>query len=236
VHVEEDVKGIPGLRYSWNRDESSLYLKYDRPGDAQRTVALRINDKGEVLDDEGRVVGRVIEGKKIAIDILPILPDLVKQDEPKLCPKPEKDRPGSDQGKPDDKNLARQYEDFVKLLINPPPNGPTPSGFVYYLPRPKDDPVSFDDCDRKTGTIMFEIKGENNAKMLNSRYDVIKDNSTGKLLKQSASQLEASGGRAVVYVFAEEEAALTAQKLFKRKDEGRENIIILYIPWKRKNP
>jgi hypothetical protein len=30
VHAEEDVKGIPGLRYSWNRDETSLYLNYDR--------------------------------------------------------------------------------------------------------------------------------------------------------------------------------------------------------------
>jgi hypothetical protein len=167
---------------------------------------------------------------------LPILPDLVKQDEPRLCPKPEEDRPGSDQGKRDDKNLARQYEDFVKLLINPPPDGPTPRGFVYYLPRPNGNRVTFDDCERKTGSIMFEIKGENNAKMLNSRYEIIERNSTDKLLKRSASQLEASGGRAIVYVFAEEEAALKAQKLFDRTDEGREKIIILYIPWKRKNP
>jgi hypothetical protein len=83
---------------------------------------------------------------------------------------------------------------------------------------------------------MFEIKGENNAKMLNSRYEIIETNSREKILKQSASQLEASGGRAIVYVFAEEEAALTARQLFKTTDKGRENIIILYIPWKRKNP
>ena len=151
---------------------------------------------------------------------------MLKQGEPRLCPEPEKDRPGSDQGKPYDKNPAGQYEDFVKLLINPPPNGPTPSGFVYYLPNPKANgkPVSYDDCEWKTGRIMFEIKGENNAKMLNV-----------KLLKQSASQLEASGGRALVYVFAEEEAALKAQHLFDTTDNGRENIIIVHIPWKRKN-
>ena len=135
VHVEDDVQGIPGLRYFWNRDEARLLLKYDRPGDAQRTVALRIKDN-DVLDEKGRVVGKVIGGNKIAIDTVAVLPDLVRQDEPRLCPAYEPDRPGSDQGKPYDKNRSRQYEDFVKLIINPPPNGPTPSGYAYYLPRP----------------------------------------------------------------------------------------------------
>jgi hypothetical protein len=60
VHVEENVKGIPGLRYSWNRDESTLYLKYDRPGAGQRTVALRINDKDEVIDVDGHIVAGLL--------------------------------------------------------------------------------------------------------------------------------------------------------------------------------
>src|SRR5262249_11313624 len=102
-------------------------------------------------------------------------------------------------------------------------------------PKANGKPVSYDDCEWKTGRIMFEIKGENNAKMLNSGYDVIKENSTDKLLKQSASQLEASGRRALVYVFAEEEAALKAQQLFEPTDNVCENIIIVHIPWKRKN-
>lgn len=236
VHVEDDVEGIPGLRYSWNRDEATVYLKYDRSGGAQRTVALRINDKDEVLDEKGRVVGKVIGRNKIAIDTVAVLPDLVKQDEPRLCPEPEEDKSGSDQGKEYEENFARQYEDFVKRLINPPPEPPTPSGYVYYLPRPKGNPVSFDDCERKTGRIMFEIKGENNAKMLNSGYEVIETNSTAKILKQSARQLEASGGRALVYVFAEEEAALKAWELFNTKDKGREKITVVHIPWARKNP
>ena len=167
-----------------------------------------------------------------------MLPDLVKQDEPRLCPAPKPDRPGSDQGKEYEDNPARQYEDFVKRIINPPPEGPTPSGYAYYLPNPKENGklVSYDDCEWKTGRIMFEIKGENNAKMLNSGYEAIATNSTDKILKQSASQLEASGGRAIVYVFAEEEAALKALKLFDATDEGREKITIVHIPWARKNP
>ncbi len=167
MHVEGEVPGIPGLRYSWNRDEAGLLLRYDRPGGAQRTVALRIKDD-DVLDEEGRVVGKVIGGNKIAIDTVAVLPDLMRQDEPRLCPAYEPDRPGSDQGKPYDKNRSRQYEDFVKLIINPPPNGPTPSGYAYYLPRPGGIPVSFDDCEWKTG-ILFEIKALTYAERLSSR-------------------------------------------------------------------
>jgi hypothetical protein len=72
--------------------------------------------------------------------------------------------------------------------------------------------------------------------MLNSGYEAIATNSTDKILKQSASQLEASGVRAIVYVFAEEEAALKALKLFNTKDNGRERITVVHIPWARKNP
>jgi hypothetical protein len=236
VHVKEDVEGIPGLRYSWNRDETTLYLKCDRPGDAKRTVALRINDKGEILDEKGNVVGKVIGDKKIAIDRVAVLPDLVKQDEPRLCPQPKQDGPGSDQGKEYEDNRPRQYEDFVKLIINPPPLGPTPSGYAYYLPRPKGDPVSFDDCELKSGRIVFEIKGENNAKMLSSRYDPIRENAVDKILKQSADQIEASGGRAMVWVFAEEEAAEEARRLIDTVGEGRQYIIVVHIPWVKRNP
>ena len=229
IHVEEDVEGIPGLRYSWNHDETYLYLKYDRPGSARRTVALHINDKDEVIDDEGRIVGKVIGGNKITIDRVAVLPDLVKQDEPKLCPEAKEDRPGSDQGKDYKDNRSRQYEDFVKAIINP--DSPTPSGYAYYLPRPDGKLTSFDDCDQKTGRIMFEIKALTYAERLNSRYDAIKKNSTDEILAQSARQLEASGGRPIVWVFAEEEAAKIAQKLFDSKDNGRERITIIWIPW-----
>jgi hypothetical protein len=136
VHVEGEVPEIPGLRYSWNRDEAKLFLKYDRPSGAQRSIALRIN-KNDLVDADGRVVGRTIGGNRVAIDTVAVLPDLVKQDEPRLCPAHAPDVAGSDQGKPYEENRSRQYEDFVKLLINPPPNAPTPSGFVYYLPRAK---------------------------------------------------------------------------------------------------
>ncbi len=40
---------IPGLRYSWNRDETVMHLTYDRAGGAPRTFALRIDGDGGLL-------------------------------------------------------------------------------------------------------------------------------------------------------------------------------------------
>ena len=232
VNVEEDVKGLPGWRYSWNRDETTLYLKYDHPGAPQRTVALRINDKHEVLDKEGKVVGKVIGGNKITIDTMAVLPDVVREDEPRLCPEAKEDRPGSDQGKEYSEDFARQYEDFVKLIINPLPEGPTPSGYAYYLPRPQGNPDSLDDCQFKTG-FMFEIKGETYTHLLSTSFGWKEERD---MLDQSARQIQASGGRPIIWVFAEEEAAQKMWKRFQEVDKGRENITIVYIPWVRSSP
>jgi hypothetical protein len=54
--------------------------------------------------------------------------------------------------------------------------------------------------------------------------------------KQSARQIEASGGRPIVWVFAEKEAAPAVQKLFDDADHGREKITVMHIPWVRVNP
>jgi len=167
-----------------------------------------------------------------------VLPHLVRQDEPRLCPAYEPDRPGSDRGKKYEEDRARQYEDFVKRLINPPPEGPTPSGYVYYLPNPEENgkPVSYDDCEWKTGSMMFEIKGETNAKLLTSRYDGLTVSATGKILKQSERQIAASGGRPIVWVFAEKEAAQFVLDLFDKVGRGRQFITVVHIPWTRTNP
>jgi hypothetical protein len=194
---------------------------------------LHINDKDEVLDDKGRVVGKVIGGNKITIDTVAVLPDLVKQDEPKLCPAYQPDRPGSDRGLRYEDNRARQYENFVKRIINP--EGPTPSGFAYYLPRSGGGPVSFDDCQWKTG-FMFEIKGETYTHLLTVSHSDMKKNVEAQILKQSGDQIEASGGRPIVWVFAEKEAAQMVQKLFNDVGGGRQFITVVHIPWDRRNP
>jgi hypothetical protein len=79
---------------------------------------------------------------------------------------------------------------------------------------------------------MFEIKGETYTHLLTTSFG---KNVADDMLGQSASQLAASGGRPVVWVFAEAEAAEKARKLFDTKDAGRETITVLYIPWVRSN-
>jgi hypothetical protein len=226
VRVEGEVPEIPGLRYAWNRDETLLHLTYDRGDGAQRTYALQV-DGDFIRDDDGQVVGHVIGGNRVAIDALAVLPDLVRENGPRLCPASAADVTGSDQGKPYEENRSRQYEDFVKLLINPPPTGPTPSGFVYYLPNPRGgEPVSYDDC-KWTNGILFEIKGEGLAKLTNDLPDVM----TADFVGQANRQLAASAGRPVIWIFAEKEAALFARDRFD--DNGLKQITVAYVPWIR---
>ena len=164
----------------------------------------------------------------MAIDAIAVLPDLVDQDEPRLCPSPAPDRPGSHRGKSYEDDFARQYEDFLKKLINP--DAPTPSGFVYYLPNTAQNgaPVSYDDCQKATG-FLFEFKGEEYAWLLT--VPQIRKEITDDFLRQSANQITASGGRPVVWIFAEAEAALFARELFDEIDKGREYITVGYVPW-----
>jgi hypothetical protein len=223
IEVEGDVPELPGLHYSWKRDEAQLRLTYNYPGGGQRTFAAYIDDDGNFRDDSGKIVGQVIGENKIAIYLSAVFPHLVKSDVPRLCPAYAPDVPGSDQGKPHEKNFSRQYEDFLKKLINP--DAPTPSGYVYYLPKPKDgEPVSYDDCQKKAG-ILFEYKG-NYGGLLTFESDAVDD-----FLKQSARQVAASGGRPIVWVFANKEDAVRTQELFEKAGEGRQYITIIHVPW-----
>jgi hypothetical protein len=43
-------------------------------------------------DAQGRVVGRVLSSGNVAIDAAAVSPDLVDDDEPRLCPDPVKDK------------------------------------------------------------------------------------------------------------------------------------------------
>jgi hypothetical protein len=204
-----------------------LYLTYSDANGGQRTFAAFLD--GDVFrDEQGQVIGRVIGGNNVAIDVVAALPDVVGQDEPRLCPAPAPDVAGSDQGKPYDENRARQYEDYVKTFINPPPDGPAPSGFVYYLPSSQGrDPVSYDDC-KWTNGILFEIKGEAYGKLTNDLPGVMAKD----FVDQATRQITASSGRPIVWIFAEDEVALFARKLFD-STKGLQGITVGYIPWIR---
>jgi NADPH-dependent ferric siderophore reductase len=58
---------------------------------------------------------------------------------------------------------------------------------------------------------LFEYKGEQYTWLLT--FSESKESTAQDLLEQSARQIAASGGRPIVWIFAEEEAALIARKL-----------------------
>ena len=87
IHVEGEVRGIPGLRYSWNRDEALLHFTYDAGDGEQRTFAAYV-DGDTFRDEQGRVIGRLLPDGGILIDSAVASPDLLKDDEPRLCPIP----------------------------------------------------------------------------------------------------------------------------------------------------
>jgi len=228
IHVEGEVEGVPGLRYSWNRDEAVIQFTYNAPDGTRRTfTAWRQGDK--VRDINEKVIGRVLPGDIVAFDLAAIAPDLVKQNDPKLCPEPPvPDRPGSDQGKSYEENRSRQYEDYIKKFINDPP---TPSGLVYELPKKDGEPVTYDDCQRNSG-ILIEIKGPRYAYLL--QYPEPRESIEKEFLDKAERQVAASDGRPIVWIFAEPEAAKYAQELFADpKYPELHGIVVIDKRWER---
>jgi hypothetical protein len=211
IRVEGDVPDLPGLHYAWNRDETAIHFTYDSGDGRQRTLAAQLED--DVFRDEhGNVVGRVLPGGTIAFDTAAISPDLVDDDEPKLCPAPGKDRGGSERG--------RDYEDHVKKFVNP--ENPTPRGMGYQLANPDNNGelVYYDDCQHTTG-MMVEAKGDYAGVLA---FGPGRGNVSGEWLKQSGAQIAAANGRPIRWYFAEAETAAYAKKtLCRRRGRPREH-------------
>jgi hypothetical protein len=82
--------------------------------------------------------------------------------------------------------------------------------------------------------VLFEIKGEQYAKLIN--IPQIVQSITEDFFEQSGRQIAAGGGRPIVWIFAEAEAALFARQLFDGADAGRQYITVGYVPWPRRKP
>jgi hypothetical protein len=196
IKVEGEVPEIPGLRYSWNRDETLLRLTYDDPEGGQHTFFAQL-DGDVVRDVKGRVIGRVLSGRNVAIDAAAVSPDLVDEDEPRLCPVPVKDRRTN--------KMGLEYENYIKSIVNP--ENPTLPYMGYKLPNAV-RVVSFDDCEHSTGT-MVEIK---------DGYAGFLEDDWGRaflkemFLKQAMDQVQAAGTRPVRWYFSQGQVADYAKK------------------------
>ena len=214
LRVEGEVPEIPGLRYSWNRDETLLRLTYDSPDGARQTFTAQLQED-VFRDQRGQVVGRVLPGGNIAVDPAAIFPGAANDNNPKLCPNPGPDKPGE---------LGRNYADYVKSIVNP--GYPTPRYWGYQLPNPYNfgKLVNYDDCQHSTGT-MVEAKGPGYIEPL--KYGFVQQ----EWLEESGRQVDASAGRPIRWYFAELGPAMSAWKLFRTANSGREKITIVWLPW-----
>lgn len=225
IRVEGEVQGTPGLRYSWNRDESLLHLTYDDPDGNQRTFSAYLDDD-LFRDEHGRVIGRVLPDGGVLIQSAVVSPDLTKDDEPRLCPLPGADKKNK---------LGREYESYVKGFVNPPPNT-TPTGIGFQLPNLQEAGalVYYDDCRRTTG-MMADAKGPRYDVLLT--YDQPMQSLVMEWWAEAGRQIAASDGRPVRWYFADLDAALFARKLFDFDDEdgGRARIQVVFLPWSRRD-
>jgi hypothetical protein len=228
VHVEGQVSGLPGLRYSWNRDEALLHFTYDSGDGEQHTFAAYV-EGDRLYDEQGKVIGRVLPDGGILIESAVASPDLAKDDEPRLCPIPGPDKPNK---------LGLAYANYAKLFVNPPPNT-TPSGIGFQLPNPKqdDDLVYYDDCRLTTG-MMTEFKGPGYGDLLTTKKSTIVPEWTSVIQEwweESGRQIAASDGRPVRWYFADLAMARFARQLFDSdKDGGRQRIEVVFLPWSRR--
>jgi hypothetical protein len=215
IRVEGEIKGLPGGRYSWNRDEAQLHITYETADGQQHTFTAQRNGQ-TFLGPQGQVVGRILPNDHVVVDadVLPGRP--ANDNEPKLCPLPEPDK------RTNDKGLA--YEAFMRPLVNP--GMPTPLGFGYYLMDPSTrKAVEFDDCQQDSGD-MVDYK--------HKYWKLLSDLDTqrftiSKLWKQALSQVEAAGDRRIRWYFAERKAADYVRELF-RGDDIRGSIEIVHVP------
>lgn len=228
VHVEGEVSGVPGLRYSWNRDEALLHFTYDGGDGEQRTFAAYV-DSDKFRDEQGRVIGRVLPDGGILIDSAVASPDLVKDDEPRLCPIPGPDKPNT---------LGREYEDYVKPFVNPYPNT-TPSGIGFQLPNLEASGrlVHYDDCRLTTG-MLVDAKGPGYDGLLAaSKSGPVPEWTTviQEWWDESGRQIAASDGRPIRWYFADLAVARFARQLFDSDPDGsRQRIQVVFLPWSKR--
>jgi hypothetical protein len=220
IQIEGDVPGAPGLRYSWNRDESQLLLTYDSRDGARSTFIAQLEDN-LFRDQSGRVIGRVLFDGNIAIDLQSFAAIPANDDEPRLCPLPGLDKPGE---------TGRNYEDYIKSIVNPVNTTPRYWGFQLLNPA-SGKIVHFDDCQHVTG-MMVEAKGPGYAKLLADPWGP--ESIAGQWATQSSSQILAAGDRPIRWYFAEREAADFTRELFRELHYGN-RIDVEWRPWPEQN-
>jgi hypothetical protein len=75
---------------------------------------------------------------------------------------------------------------------------------------------------------VWKSKGKGYAELL--RNFIIEPSIRGDFLNQARRQIDASGGRPIIWVFAEEQAKMYASELFQ-KDNALKKIHVMSVQW-----
>lgn len=216
--VQGDAQGLPGLRYSWNPDERGIHFTYDRPDGSHSTFFASLDKDNVFRDAQGRVIGRLLPDGGLVLDPAAVLPQAANDNEPRLCPIPGLDKPGE---------RGRDYEDYVKNIVNP--ENATPRYWGFQLADPTTgQPVHYDDCQHTTG-MMVDAKGPGYVGLLSfpgTMGSVIQE-----WVGEGGRQIAAAGDRPVRWYFAEKAAADSARELFRDYDDGLERMDVEFPPW-----
>jgi hypothetical protein len=222
-----DVGSPNQLKYSWSPDETTIRVSYRDTSGQTRTQTANLGPGGDFRDPDGKPIAKLIKGVGAVVS-LAALSELRSDndDKPKLCPNPPvPDRNGA---KPAD----RDYEDWVKLHVNP--DQPTPRAMGYALKNPSNRSglTIFDDCEQRTGT-MVEAK-KNYATLIDRLGHYDNFYLRKQWLDQSKAELDAAPDRPIVWFFNDRRGANYARKIFDEPEDGRRRRIkTFYLPMKR---
>jgi hypothetical protein len=219
--VEGEVTEIAGLRYAWNRDETTFRLTYDGPNGSQDILAQL--GPGGLFRDGDRIVARELPDGTVAVDPAEVSSDLADKDGPNLCPKPVPDKYGRG---PIDGEKDKDYEDQIKLLVNP--DNPTPRGYGYqFWDDSRGKWVVVDDCQHQTG-MRVEAKGGYDGPL---NFEQGRNSTRDEWLDQSRRQLNVSRGFELTWVFAKQSDADFAKEIFNQdENDERKRIRISVVP------
>ncbi len=184
----------PEVRYRYDQEAGTLELfRFDEQHQRQVIVAGRADAEGVFRDDEGRALGRKLDGSVIVDP--DALPDAARgsdseRDEPRVCPAP------TEENIVGRKERALAYQEQITGL---------PRGLSVKLWNPKSGKyVDFDGCRESDGT-MLEAKGPGYLDLLQDKNPFVRASVEAGLNSQALRQSEATkpSGRQIEWHFAE---------------------------------
>ena len=147
----------PEFSYKYDQDTGRLTVTRQNPDGTTDTVFSGHHDKDAVFRDQnGNAIGRYL-GDSVALDADAVRgyqapgPATTRDDDPKVCPAPEKDKGG---GKSNEGGVA--YEEYVGEVVHGvvPPK----QGLAIRMTKPDGKSVYLDNCVNETRTLI-EAKG-----------------------------------------------------------------------------